>query len=70
MDRAKVLPRFVALKLMCDTKYLSITENDPRLPAWFLKCNGEEVVSPLAKFEVVMANNENVLVHIQWRSQN
>ncbi|KAK9950689.1 hypothetical protein M0R45_006164 [Rubus argutus] len=65
MNKVAMVPRFVALKLMYNRKYLSITENDPRLPAWFLKCNGEEVVSPLAKFEVEMANNENGLVHIR-----
>ena len=65
------LPKFVALKGMNNSKYLSLTtKNDPRLPAGFLQFEGEEVASPLAKFEMEMAKSENGLVHIRCCNNN
>jgi hypothetical protein len=67
MNKAKAveLPKFVALKAKYEGKYLNLTQSDPSLPAGFLKFDGEEVTSPLAKFEVEMAKSGNGLVHIR-----
>ncbi|KAK9950632.1 hypothetical protein M0R45_006112 [Rubus argutus] len=65
MKQAVVLPRFVALKSIYNDKYLILSTNHPRLPAGFLKFDGEEAASPLAKFEVVKAKSGNGLVHIR-----
>ncbi|KAK9950696.1 hypothetical protein M0R45_006171 [Rubus argutus] len=65
MKQAVVLPRFVALKGMYNDKYLILRNNHPRLPAGFMKFDGEEVASPLAKFEVEMAKSGNGLIHIR-----
>ncbi|KAK9950695.1 hypothetical protein M0R45_006170 [Rubus argutus] len=64
-SKAVVLPRFVALKAMYNNKYLSLTKNDPALPTGFMKFDGDEVASPLVKFEVEMAKIGNGLVNIR-----
>jgi hypothetical protein len=71
MNKAVVLPKFVALKGMNNNKYLSLTtKNEPRLPSGFLLLDGEEVASPLAKFELEMAKSDNRLVHIRCCDNN
>ncbi|KAK9950654.1 hypothetical protein M0R45_006131 [Rubus argutus] len=65
-NKAVVLPRFMALKAMYNSKYLSlIATYDPVLPVGFLKFDEEEVVNLLVKFEVEMAKSGTGLVHIR-----
>ncbi|KAK9950586.1 hypothetical protein M0R45_006070 [Rubus argutus] len=61
----EVMPRFVMLKSMSNSKYLNLTKSDPPLPAEVLKFDGEEVASPMVKFEVEMAKIGNRFVHIR-----
>ncbi|KAK9906298.1 hypothetical protein M0R45_002633 [Rubus argutus] len=63
------LPRFVVLKAKYNSKYLSLTINDPALPG-FIKFDGKDALSPLAKFEVEMAKSGNRLVHIRCCHNN
>ncbi|XP_062086450.1 uncharacterized protein LOC133792558 [Humulus lupulus] len=63
------LPRFVVLKSAYNGKYLTKvtkeTSSQTELPETFLNFRGEDMESPLAKFELVTAKTDRRFVHIR-----
>ncbi|KAK9940956.1 hypothetical protein M0R45_017588 [Rubus argutus] len=61
-----LLPPFIAIKSSSSHNYyLNYSDDSDSETCGFLKLNGENVFSPLAKFQVVTANTGTGLVHIR-----
>lgn len=58
-----ILPQYIALKSTWFNKYLNYTTSDD--PKYLVKFIGDDVFSPLAKFEVITATTGTGHVHIR-----